>query len=101
MEAVSQKIELLANPFFMKTDFLLWTTLTLLDTVMGAEGVVGLLVPDPAIQQLILEDPEKTESMTGLLWSLWPVSRRNLGHRMTSSNSLGLIYPAQQSPYRR
>ncbi len=95
MEAVSQKIELLANPIFMKTDFLLWTTLTLLDTVMGAEGVVGLLVPDPAIQQLILEDPEKTESMTGLLWSLWPISQRNLGQQNDVIQFARLNLPSQ------
>ena len=104
MEAVSQKIELGGDreltPFFMKTDFLLWITLTLLDTFMGAEGVVGLLVPDPAIQRLILEDPEKTENMTGLLWSIWPISQRNLGQQndVTQFARLNLPSPAITVP---
>ena len=94
MEAVSQKIELgddnEPTPFFMKSDLLLWATLSLLDTFMGAEGIVGLLVPDPAIQQLILEDPEKTESMTGLLWSIWPISQRSLGQQ-NDTTQFGLL----------
>lgn len=88
MEAVSQPFELTEDqpppPFFMESDFFLWTTLSLLDTFMGAEGIVGLLVPDPAIQQMILADPVKTEAITGLIWSVWPISQRSSGQENDS-----------------
>ncbi|MFT7653924.1 MAG: pimeloyl-ACP methyl ester carboxylesterase [Limisphaerales bacterium] len=85
MEAVSQNMELggdkTAMPFFMQSDFLLWATLSLVDTFMGPEGIVGLLIPDPKIQKMILEDPTKLSSMQGLLWSAWPISQRSIGQQ--------------------
>ena len=94
MEAVSQPFELTEDqpppPFFMESDFFLWTTLSLLDTFMGAEGIVGLLVPDPAIQQMILADPVKTEAITGLIWSVWPISQRSSGQE-NDSVQFGLL----------
>ena len=100
MEAVSQPFELSEAqpppPFFMESDFFLWATLSLLDFFMGAEGVVGLLVPDPAIQQMILADPVKTEAITGLIWSLWPISQRGAGQENDSMQFGMLKLPSEE-----
>jgi pimeloyl-ACP methyl ester carboxylesterase len=94
MEAVSQPFDLTEDqpppPFFMESDFFLWATLSLLDSFMGAEGIVGLLVPDPAIQQMILADPIKTEAITGLIWSVWPISQRSAGQE-NDSRQFGML----------
>jgi len=83
MEAVSQSTAMdedqQSPPFFMRSDFLLWASLSLMDNLMGPEGIIALLVPDPTIQQLILQDPVKTADVEALLWSVWPVSQRAAG----------------------
>jgi pimeloyl-ACP methyl ester carboxylesterase len=82
IEAVSQSVaeeDESQAPFFMKSDFLLWATLSLMNNFMGADGIVRMLVPAPANQQLILENPEKLANMESLIWSTWPVSLRDAG----------------------
>lgn len=85
MEAVSQPTNLTEEQgspsFFMESDFFLWASLSLLDSFAGDEGIVGLLVPNPVIQQMILADPVKTEAITGLIWSIWPISQRGAGQQ--------------------
>jgi pimeloyl-ACP methyl ester carboxylesterase len=98
MEAVSQPIPASANPsapFYMRYDFLLWSTLSLMDELMGAQGIVELLVPDPEIVELILQDPQKTSDITNLIWSMWPISLREAGQRNDTSQFASLELPSK------
>jgi pimeloyl-ACP methyl ester carboxylesterase len=82
LEAVSQKVDIPGEmPFFLRADFLMWGMLTVMDAFLGDEGIISLLVPSPAIQQLILADSEKTDKIKDLIWSVWPVSRRIVGQQ--------------------
>lgn len=70
-------------PWYMQllfeSDFANWAILSLMENLLGPEAIIGMLVPDSEIQQLILQDAEKTAAMTGLIWSIWPVSQRMEG----------------------
>lgn len=82
MEAVSQPLPAENRepiPFFLQSDFLCWATLSLVNNLMGAEGIVSSQVPDPENQQLILQNPEELENLKSMMWTLWPVSLRNAG----------------------
>ena len=82
MEAVSQRIPVEEGPempVFMQTDFLMWATLSMLENFMGPEAIIKLLVPDKANQERILGDADKTAKVEALLWSAWPISRREAG----------------------
>jgi pimeloyl-ACP methyl ester carboxylesterase len=79
LESVSQSIGFPDMPFFVKSDYLMWSFLSSLKLLLGTEGLVTTFVPDPANQQRILEDDEKLASMEDLMWSSWPVSLRQAG----------------------
>lgn len=84
MEAVSQPTVLTEvqeePPYLMQlisqSDFLMWASMSLMGSLMGPEGLVSFMVPDPDNQQLILEDPDKIERLESLIWSIWPISQR-------------------------
>ena len=65
-------------PSFMKDDFQSWLMMSLL-TLQGPEGVVAMLIPDPANQQRILQNEDKVAGFMNMMWSTWPPSRRNAG----------------------
>ena len=97
IEAVSQPLsneEESQAPFFMQSDFLMWATLSLMDNFMGAEGIVKMLVPAPANQQLILGDAEKLANMESLIWSIWPASLRNEGSQNDMAQFRNLDLPS-------
>ena len=87
MEAVSQPTVLTELqedlPFMLQlileSDLLTWASLSLMSNLMGPEGLVSFMVPDPANQQLILDDPNQIVLMESLLWSSWPISQRQEG----------------------
>jgi pimeloyl-ACP methyl ester carboxylesterase len=78
IEAVSQSTPLPeVGPF--RWDFLYWLALSTSLNLVGIEGIVAAQIPDPANQQRILADPDKTEQFTAVIWSIWPASRRAEG----------------------
>ena len=83
LEAVSQTLSLeeltIEMPFFMSSDFYMWAALSAMKTLMGPEGIVELVVPNPENQRLILDDPAKLKRIESLMWSSWPMSLRQLG----------------------
>ena len=83
LEAVSQTLSLeeltIEMPFFMSSDFYMWAALSAMKTLMGPEGIVELVVPNPENQRLILDDPAKLKKIESLMWSSWPMSLRQLG----------------------
>ncbi|HIG42913.1 MAG TPA: alpha/beta hydrolase [Gammaproteobacteria bacterium] len=96
MEAVSQKLDLGEEseaPAFMQSDFVMWAMISLMNRLMGPEGIVGLMIPDPANQQLVLQDAEKTANLGALMWSIWPISQRETGQRNDSSVFSSLDLP--------
>ncbi len=83
MEAVSQIIPSNEGapemPVFMRSDFLMWVTLSTMENFLDAKAIVKILVPDEAIQDLILSDAKKTARVKSLIWSAWPISQRETG----------------------
>jgi pimeloyl-ACP methyl ester carboxylesterase len=87
IEAVSQPTvlaEVQKEPPFilqliMRSDFLMWVSLSLMENFMDPEALVSFMIPDPKNQQLILEDPNKIVRMQSLAWSIWPISQRQKG----------------------
>ena len=83
LEAVSQTLSLeeltIEMPFFMSSDFYMWAALSAMKTLMGPEGIVESVVPNPKNQRLILDDPAKLKRIESLMWSSWPMSLRQLG----------------------
>lgn len=67
-----------APPALFQTDFGSWLFLKM-GEMQGPEGLVKMLIPDPANQQRVLEDEEKLAGMIGLIWSTWPASLRKDG----------------------
>ena len=65
-------------PAFFNTDFGNWLFLKI-GEIQGPEGLVQMLIPDPANQQRVLEDEEKLASLIGLIWTTWPPSLRQDG----------------------
>ncbi len=61
MEAVSQSMELLRAPSFMKSDFLVWLTSGALKRVVGSDGIIKFMIPESANQKLVLGNPSKTK----------------------------------------
>jgi len=97
IEAVSQPLSIEEEsqaPFFMESDFLMWATLSLMNNLMGAEGIIKMLVPAPANQQLILGDAEKLANMESLVWSIWPASLRDEGTQNDMSQFRNLNLPS-------
>ena len=43
--------------------------------------MVEFVVTHPPNRQLILDDAEKLARMEGLIWSLWPISQREVGQQ--------------------
>lgn len=80
IEAVSQsKTAEGGLPGFMQSDFAVWAMFGAIQRLQGDAGLVSMVIPDPANQRLILNDPEKVELFVPLIWSLWPVSHRIKG----------------------
>ncbi len=83
LEAVSQGFALDSRdekiPFFMRSDFYMWATFSAMNNLMGAEGMVKAIVPNPKNQQLLLDDPVKRGKMESLMWASWPISQRQVG----------------------
>jgi pimeloyl-ACP methyl ester carboxylesterase len=87
MEAVSQPTVITEvqeePPFLMQlltqSDFFMWASISLMETFMGPEALVSLMIPDPENQQLVLEDASKTAQMESLILSTWPISQRQAG----------------------
>ena len=87
VEAVSQPTvlaEVQEEPPFLlqliaQSDFLMWASVSLMENLMGPEGLVSFMIPDPVNQQLILEDPNKIAQLESLIWSIWPISQRQEG----------------------
>jgi len=82
LEAVSQTMpvdEAPEMPIFMQSDFLMWVILSMVENFMGSEAIVELLVPDAINQELILGNAEKITRIESLIWSAWPVSKRDAG----------------------
>ena len=84
LEAVSQPTllsEVQGEPpywaqLISESDFLNWAILSLMSNLMGPEGMVGSLFPNPDNLKLITEDPDKLAQMEALVWSSWPPSQR-------------------------
>jgi len=83
LEAVSQPFSVedqaIEMPFLMRSDFYMWASLSAMKTLMGPEGIVEAVVPNPKNQRLLLDDPAKLGMMESLMWSSWPISQRQLG----------------------
>ena len=87
LEAVSQPIvlsEVQGEPpywaqLISESDFLNWAILSLMSNLMGPEGMVGSIFPNPDNLKLITEDPDKLAQMESLVWSSWPPSQRQEG----------------------
>ena len=87
LEAVSQPTvlsEVQGEPpywaqLISESDFLNWAILSLMSNLMGPEGMVGSLFPDPDNLKLITEDPDKLAQVESLVWGSWPPSQRQEG----------------------
>ena len=93
MEAVSQSMELLRAPSFMKSDFLVWLTFGALKRVIGSDGIIKFMIPDPANLKLVLGNPSKTKKIESILWSFWPPSRRQVGMENDTQQYTNLNLP--------
>lgn len=67
------------RPFFLRNDFSVWLMFRAVELLRGPEGLVEMVIPDPANRNLILTDAARTEEFGALVWTMWPVSRRNAG----------------------
>lgn len=54
------------------------------------------VIPDPDTRQLILKDPKKIEGVKGILWTLWPPSKRAPGLQNDESQFKALDLPASK-----
>jgi pimeloyl-ACP methyl ester carboxylesterase len=83
LEAVSQNFAVdnrdEETPFFLQSDFYMWAFFSAINNLMGAEGMVKAIVPNPENQRLLLEDPVKRSKMESLMWDMWPISQRQVG----------------------
>lgn len=90
LEAVSQSwAPAVGAPSLVESDFMVWAALKF----MGIERIVGFIVPDSANQQLILQNPEASALMEASVWSLWPLSLRDVGlqNDITQFQNLNLL----------
>jgi pimeloyl-ACP methyl ester carboxylesterase len=96
IEAVSQSKPAGGGlPPFMQNDFAIWAVFSAVEKLQGPAGIVSMVVPDPENQKLILNDPEKVDTFIPLIWSLWPVSRRNAGWQNDIQQFEQLSLPAE------
>jgi pimeloyl-ACP methyl ester carboxylesterase len=97
IEAVSQPKSAEGGlPAFMQNDFAIWAVFSVIQRFQGPAGMVSMVVPDPANQKLILNDPEKVDAFIPLIWSLWPVSLRNTGWQNDIQQFEHLSLPAEE-----
>jgi pimeloyl-ACP methyl ester carboxylesterase len=78
IEAVAKSEELQKLPAFLSSDFLVWLMFSFIN-LLPDETVIQMMIPDPANQQLALDDPSKVAVIRSLSWSLWPPSLRGPG----------------------
>ena len=97
IEAVSQSKSAEGGlPAFMQNDFAIWAVFGAIQRFQGPAGMVSMVVPDPANQKLILNDSEKVDAFIPLIWSLWPVSLRNIGWQNDIQQFEHLSLPAEE-----
>ena len=78
IEAVTASMPIEEPPAMFRNDFALWLAMSSL-ALQGDQAVVETLVPDPANQARILNDPERLHKFSNLMWSTWPPSLRAAG----------------------
>lgn len=83
-------------PFFLRSDFAMWAVFGAVEALQGAAGIAAMVIPDARERQLVLDDPEKTERLTRLVWSAWPISRRAAGWRNDIRQFERLALPAEE-----
>jgi len=83
-------------PAFMQNDFAIWAVFSAIQRFQGPAGLVTMVIPDPANQALILNDPDKVDTFTSLIWSVWPVSQRNAGWHNDIQQFEQLALPAEE-----
>jgi pimeloyl-ACP methyl ester carboxylesterase len=97
IEAVSQSKSAEGGlPGFMQNDFMIWAVFSAVEKLQGDAGMVSMVIPDPENQQLILDDPEKVNAFVPLIWSLWPISRRNSGWQNDMEQFVDLSLPSDE-----
>lgn len=97
IEAVSQSKSAEGGlPGFLQNDFMIWAVFSAVEKLQGDAGLVSMVIPDPENQQLILDDPEKAGAFVPLIWSLWPISRRNEGWQNDIQQFVDLSLPSDE-----
>jgi pimeloyl-ACP methyl ester carboxylesterase len=96
LEAVSHSESLREAPAFMNSDFLLWFFISGLKWTLGSEGIVELMVPNPANQELAIRNPRKMKKIESVFWSLWPPSLRQAGTQNDMVQFSDLSLPLDQ-----
>lgn len=97
LEAISQPHSPTGGiPIFLQYDFLIWALFNAVHKIQGDAGLVRIVVPDPANQELILNDPEKIKVFIPLVWSIWPVSQRNTGWQNDTRQFEHLALPSNE-----
>ncbi len=80
IEAVSQPdIDPPSLPAFLGNDFSMWAVLSLMKNVLGSEGIIEFMVPNPVNRALILDDAAKVTTVSDMVFSMWPISQRKIG----------------------
>jgi pimeloyl-ACP methyl ester carboxylesterase len=93
--AVSQSLESREEmPSFMKSDFLTWVLLSLMQKDFFFKENLKTLCPNPTTRQLLLEDPKKIELLKDGIWTIWPRSKRSQGQMNDLSQYKSLDLPA-------
>ena len=95
MMPVSQAVaEPEGQPSFMQSDFLTWALGSLMKNDSFLKAMLKVIIPDPNTRQLILKDPKKIEGVKGILWTVWPPSKRSPGLQNDISQFQTLSLPA-------
>jgi pimeloyl-ACP methyl ester carboxylesterase len=85
-----------AQSSFMQSDFLTWALASLMKNDSFLKAILKAIIPDPDTRQLILKDPIKIEGVKGILWTLWPPSKRLSGELNDISQFKALDLPASK-----
>lgn len=85
-----------AQSSFMQSDFLTWALASLMKNDSFLKAILKVIIPDQDTRQLILEDPKKIEGVKGILWSIWPPSKRYPGQENDIMQFQSLALPASK-----
>ena len=64
--------------FLSASDFSLWFSLKLSE-IFGKKNLVSFVVPDVSNQNLILSDEISFKELKKLIWTIWPITKRQRG----------------------